>query len=253
MALGQKTKDYIATWNEGISGIYMAYGFVMISALISTIETCSKLKASGYSATCGFSDPSAFLTVAVSIVMFVAGLSNFFYTRRCFRDEDPRTLSGFVATFSLAIANGYMAFGLIAALNLAVSSAVSGGVSLVVFVGSTTSWMVWAILAAVIISFVMSVMAIVIQFKWSPMTIGESRSDDMPEIAADVATHAMGYGAPVTGATTEKKEKDLPPMLSADAASPVVNHGVVVGAEPTGPQEENASTTDSSLDDFGKL
>lgn len=217
LKLKEKTKDYITIWNEAIAGIYMAFSFLMIGSFISSIQSCMEFKAK-YSSTyaqemsCGvtFDNFDNVLLVVMIIVMFAAGLSNFFYTRRFFRDGIIKTMSGYVATITLAISNVYLVYLVIRSL---VESSSVRSISILSYV-SGVSWMTWLILIAIVISLIFSILAMINVFTWSPITIDSEEDGDSkkePEIAADVATHAMGHPAPKA---PEKKE--LPPMLNAD-------------------------------------
>ena len=160
------------------------------------------------------------------IVMFIAGISNFFYTRRFFRDGSIKTTSGYVATISLAMSNAYLVYLVIRSL---VESSSYRSISILNYL-SDASWMSWLVLIAIVISLIFSALAVINVFTWSPITIDSEEGGNEkknPEIAADVATHAMGHPAPKA---PEKNE--LPPMLNADpdaAEAPVgaVEHKIV--------------------------
>ena len=219
--LSDKTKDYITIWNEAIAGIYMAFSVLMIGSMISSIQSCMELKAKYKSSAyiqdfnCGISlnNFDSVLLVIMIVVMFAAGISNFFYTRRFFRDGNIKMSSGYIATISLAASNLYLVYLLIRTL---VETSEARSISILSYI-SGASWMTWVILIAVIISLVVSILAVVNVFTWSPITIEseEGGSKKEPEIAADVATHAMGHPAP-----TAPVKKELPPMLNAEPDAP---------------------------------
>ncbi len=216
LKFSEKTKDYVTIWNEATAGIYMAVSFSLIGSFISYYQSCTEVKKYSPSISCGFFFESfdSALMVLMAVVMFVAGISNFFYTRRYFRNGDLKTASGITATITLAASNLYLVYLQIKSLTV---SSEARSVSLGSLI-SGSSWMTWVTLIALIVSLIMSVIAMINVFTWSPITIDSEEDGEKkaPELAAYAATHAMGYAAPKA-----PEEKDLPPLLNADPNMPV--------------------------------
>ena len=243
LKFGEKTKDYATIWNEATAGICMVVSFSVIGSFISYYQSCSEMKAI-YSSSiyaqqinCGvlFESFDSALMALMAIVMFVAGLSNFFYTRRYFRDGNLKTASGFIATITLVASNLYLVYSQIRSLIESSGSRLASVSSLI----SSYSWMTWVALIALIVSLIMSVIAMINVFTWSPITIDseEDGEKETPEIAAYAATRAMGHAAPKV-----PEEKKLPPLLNTDPDVPVaqpanaVKHEIITDMPPVSVQ-----------------
>lgn len=247
MKVSQRAKDYITIWNTGVSFIYFAYGAVTVVALIMMMQfqaESAKRYGGSYSLYSSSSSMSfeSVVSILFAIIMFVAGITNLFYARRYLRDDNPRSTLGWVATTTLAASNIYLLISVINSVAETQKTYSSYGMGANVltslFLGSQFSWVIWLIAIVIVFNAVAAVMGFLNMVKWSPITIDSVEDGDASPIAADVATHAMGYAAPATvnpvaaAPVTETQaapevqatpaaSKDLPPMLNADPDAPV--------------------------------
>ena len=256
MKLSQKTRDFITLWNVGVSFIYFVYGGYTLILLISLWRLANSLGSTG-----GGMTPEAFFSLFLIIDLFVSGIANLIYARKYFRDDNPKSLIGYVATISLIIGNVYVLYNVFKSIGNEMSS--SGAATVLVIGG----WVYWVIAIGVIFSAVASVVGLINMLQWSSFTIDDDDKKSGSKLGggifADVPTHATG-GTPIAFSQASldplaEPKADAPATPGVDPVAaankePVLDlHGNPIEPEPKAeaPSEPTATvaepiTTDSA-------
>ena len=105
--MGRKLRDYIVIWNSGVSFIYLVVGTIAVLYGIdslhlqgdfSNIMNIIKTKFTSLTT-------EEIILMIVFGVIWIAGISNFFYVRRCLLEYKLKSFMAFLAGFTLILAD----------------------------------------------------------------------------------------------------------------------------------------------------
>ena len=232
MAISRKIKEYVTLWNMGVSFIYFAYGSLTLISIITLLQLQAEFRraaGSSYVDRSSGMSPETLFTIFLIIDIIVAGITNFFYTRKYIRNDDPKSVLGFVATISLIIANGYMLVSFISTLismssttSSSYSSAATTGTLNLLFFGSSLSWLMWVLTIVIIFNAVAAVAALIFMLRSDRDDVDiiddGSTGGHSVGLYADVPTHATGMSMPMSTATEKSEAPKFAPMSSETAA-----------------------------------
>lgn len=247
MALSKKTRDYITIWNTGVGFVYIVNSFTTLLQIILLLQMQAEFNkayggssavASSHSA--GLSGEQIF-AIFLIVDIFVAGISNFFYSRKYISGDNPKSKLGYTATISLIIANIYMlyTFGKKIIDTATASSSLSRtGTSSVIsdaYFGSQFSWVMWLVTIIIVFNAVAAVLAFFFMLK-SDRYDDDDDDDDkswkskpLGKFYADVPKHATGGSGsagpktePATDAAKDAKDEKKEPLLDLHG-NPIVD------------------------------
>jgi len=271
MAISRKIKEYVTLWNMGVSFIYFAYGSLTLISIISLLQLQAEFRraaGSSYVDRSSGMSPETLFSIFLIIDIIVAGITNFFYTRKYIRNDNPKSTLGFVATISLIIANGYMLISFISMLisassrtSSSYSSAATTGTLNLLFFGSSLSWLMWVLTIVIVFNAVTAVAALIFMLRSDRDDVDiiddGSTGGHSVGLYADVPTHATGMSMPSSTSTEKSEAPKFAPMSSETAAKveaetakePVLDlHGNPIEPEPKAAAETEKPATEPAAE-----
>ena len=173
--MGRKLRDYVVIWNAGVGFIYFLVGTVAILYGIDSLHLSGNFANMINIVKTRFSSlrPEEIIMMVVFGVVWLAGVTNFFYVRRALLEYKTRSFISFLAPFTLTLANAL-------AVTLVFFDVRLSGSNVQLhfrneFINSL-NWVGWSAVGLVIASALFSVIGIVAMIKAAlkPVAIAEN-------------------------------------------------------------------------------
>jgi hypothetical protein len=182
--MGRKLRDYVVIWNAGVGFIYLIVGTILILLGIDSLHLSGDFTNIINILKTRFTTlrPDEIIIMVVVGIVWLAGVTSFFYVRRCLLEYKTRSIISFLAPFTLTLANALA----VTAVFFDIRLLENGSVSLnyrADFINSL-NWVGWVAVSVVIISVLFSIIGIVAMIKAAikPVAIAENEFEKKERI-----------------------------------------------------------------------
>lgn len=181
--MGRKLRDYIVIWNSGVSFIYLVVGTIAVLYGIDSLHLTGDFSNIMNIIKTRFTSLTTeeIILMVVFGVIWIAGISNFFYVRRCLLEYKLKSFMAFLAGFTLVLADA------MAITYLFYDVAINNGNFVLnprtEFFNSLT-WVGWSAVGVAILSGLFSLVGVVIIFKnaFKPVAVAENEFEKKERI-----------------------------------------------------------------------